>query len=214
MSARPVVVIGSGGHASVLMDVLSAAGCSVEGVITLDHKLWGKTFGGVPVLGGDEALDGRDPKAIALANGVGSVRAPTVRARVFEDYRGRGFRFPAIVHPSAVVAPSVELSDGVQIWAGCVVQAGTVLGLDALVNTGARVDHHCVVGDHVHVAPGAILCGEVHVGARSHIGAGAVVIQGIQVGKDVVVGAGATVTAAVPDGLTVVGVPAREVRRR
>jgi acetyltransferase-like isoleucine patch superfamily enzyme len=81
-----------------------------------------------------------------------------------------------------------------------------------VMNSGAIVEHDCALAHGVHVSPGAVLSGGVNVGARTWIGAGASVIQGIVIGADVTIGAGAVVIRDVPDGVTVVGVPARDVR--
>ncbi|MCP4398008.1 MAG: serine acetyltransferase, partial [bacterium] len=60
---------------------------------------------------------------------------------------------------------------------------------------------------------GAHLCGGVSVGKRVFIGAGATIIPNINIGRDAVIGAGATVICDIPDEVTVVGTPARIVRR-
>lgn len=51
------------------------------------------------------------------------------------------------------------------------------------------------------------------IGDRVRIAAGAKIIGGVTVGNDVTVGANAVVVKDVPDGCTVVGVPARIVKR-
>jgi acetyltransferase EpsM len=61
----------------------------------------------------------------------------------------------------------------------------------------------------VHVSPGAQLGGNVYVGEGAHIGIGASIKPGVKIGKWSVVGAGAVVVNDVPDGVTVVGVPAK-----
>ena len=66
--------------------------------------------------------------------------------------------------------------------------------LPFVINTKASIDHDCIVGAHVHVAPGATLCGSVELDQNVFIGAGAVLIQGLHVGHDAVVGAGVTLT--------------------
>ena len=66
-------------------------------------------------------------------------------------------------------------------------------------------------GDFVSLHPAAVLSGNVTVGERTMVGAGAVVLPGVTIGSDVQVGAGAVVTKDVPDGVTVVGSPAREM---
>jgi len=73
------------------------------------------------------------------------------------------------------------------------------------------VDHDCQIGDHVHIAPGAALSGSVMMGEGCHVGVGATVMQGKTIGQGAVVGAGAVVVDDVAPGVTVYGVPAREM---
>ena len=82
-----------------------------------------------------------------------------------------------------------------------------------LVNHGAVVDHECVIGDGVHIAPGATLCGCITVERNVMIGAGSVVLPRVVIGASSVIGAGAVVTKDVPAGTTVVGNPARIIRQ-
>ena len=95
---------------------------------------------------------------------------------------------------------------------GTTIQAQTQIGQQVILNTGAQVDHDCVIGDYAHIAPGAVLCGRVQVGEGTLIGAAATVIPGIQIGKWAIIGAGAVVTKDVPDFSVVVGVPSRVVK--
>lgn len=191
--SEPVIVVGGGGHAGVVVDVLALLGREILGII--DPALGrGERVHGVRVLGDDAFLEGRDPASTPLANGLGSTRSTALRARVFRELRAPGFRFETLVHPSAVVAASARLEEGVQVMAGAVVQPGALLEANALINTRASVDHDCRIGPDVHVAPGAVLSGGVTVGAGSHIGPGAVVVQGVRIGPDCHVGAGCLVT--------------------
>ena len=80
------------------------------------------------------------------------------------------------------------------------------------MNTVSMIEHDCVIGDHSHVAPGAVLCGGVQVGQMTMVGAGAVVIPDVRVGDNALIGAGAVVTKDVPSNTVVVGNPARIVR--
>ncbi len=205
--SEPVVVMGGGGHAAVVIDALLLAGFEVAGIC--DPKLEPGSLGAsrIAVLGGDDALDGWSPNTTLLANGVGSTRSTEARRGLFERFKKAGYRFATFVHPSAVVAEDVTLDEGAQVMAGAVVQPGAVLGRNTIINTRASVDHHCVIGDHAHVAPGATLSGSVRVGEGSQIGTGASIVQGIQIGRDALVCAGAVVTRDVADGEKVVAVP-------
>ena len=71
------------------------------------------------------------------------------------------------------------------------------LGKGCIVNTCASVDHDCNVGDYVHVAVGAHLCGTVEVGAYTWIGAGATVSNNVSICPECMIGAGAVVVKSV-----------------
>ncbi|GGJ11273.1 pilus assembly protein [Alicyclobacillus cellulosilyticus] len=208
---KPIIVLGGGGHARVLLEALCAAGVSVLGFTVAEPDTGPSHIGGVPCLGTDEVLAHYLPSEIELVNGVGGAGDTAARIRVYKRFVDLGFQFATVIHPSAVVASSVEIGRGVQVMAGAVVQPGARIGDNAIVNTRASVDHDCDVGPHAHIAPGVTLCGGVRVGLGSHIGAGATVIQNVCIGQWCLVGAGALVLRDVPDGRKVYGVPAKEV---
>jgi len=209
----PIVVLGAGGHAKVLIEALRASSAELLGIVDPDLALMGRKVMGVPVLGGDDKVMQYRPDDVQLVDGVGSVTLPQRRTDLFEKFKKRGFSFATVVHPSAVVASDVELGEGAQIMAGAIIQPGTRIGRNSIINTGASVDHDCQIGDHVHVAPGVTLSGAVTVGAGTHIGTGATVVQGVRIGSGGVVGAGALVLNDVPDKVTVMGVPAKAVKQ-
>ncbi len=211
MMNRPVIVIGAGGHAHVLLDVLLMSGAQLLGFVDANTDLAGETNRGVPILGDDDIIYGYDPEHIVLVNGIGSARSTDLRRSVYDRFSAAGYRFVHAIHPSAVISSTVVLKAGVQIMAGAIIQPDALIEEDVLVNTGVIVDHDCRIGAHVHLGPGVTLSGSVGVGAGSHIGTGATVIQGVQIGSGVLVAAGAVVVNDVRDGQHVMGVPAREV---
>jgi serine acetyltransferase len=73
------------------------------------------------------------------------------------------------------------------------------------------VDHDCRVGDFVHIAVGAHLCGTVTVGDGAFICAGATVINNVSVCEGTTVGAGAVVIGNITETGTYVGVPAKRI---
>ncbi len=207
----PLILLGAGGHAKVLLALTLAAGRAVIGVC--DPRLvesGERHWRGLTVLGGDDVLANIDARSHGLINGIGQMPGQTARRRVYEAWRARGFCFPPLVHPSAWVAPGVVLADGVQVMAGAVVQPDSRIGANSVVNTHASIDHDCQVGNHVHIAPGATLCGGVVLDDSVYIGAGATVIQGIRIGAAAVVGAGVSIVREVPGGEVVIGAAVRK----
>ncbi len=207
----PVIVIGGGGHAKVLISTLLLQNRNVLGFVDVKPSL--PPILGVTRLGDDSVVFLHPSDQVRLVNGVGSIDSTALRQTVYETFRKRQYTFDTVIHPSAVIAPDVQIDDGVQIMAGVVVQPGSRLGANAIINTGSRIDHDCLIEAHAHVAPGVTLSGNVQIGRGAHIGTGASVIQGVKVGVRSIIGAGAVVIDDVPEGVTVVGVPAKSVER-
>jgi sugar O-acyltransferase (sialic acid O-acetyltransferase NeuD family) len=205
-----VVLIGGGGHAAVLVDVLERLGHRVLGFSAPDAA---SARVDVPFLGSDEDLLRRFAASDVVAVlGLGKTDIGGRRLQLLAALAGAGLRFPAIVAPAATVHARATLGDATVVLDGAVVATGSRLGRACIVNTNATVDHDCVLGDDVHVAPGATVSGDVSIGAGSMIGAGATVVQGVRVGAGILVGAGATVVADLEEPGTYVGTPARRLR--
>lgn len=203
------IIIGSGGHAKVLIEALLASSAVIKGIVDSNPMLAGSRILGVPVLGGDDVVVEFTPSQIQLVNGVGSIGLPNLRQRLYERFKILGYDFATVIHPSAVVTSDVILGEGSQVMAGAVIQPGSHIGCNTIINTRASVDHDCIIGDHVHISPGVTLSGGVDIGAGSHIGTGATLIQGISIGCGCLVAAGAVVVKDITDGAMVRGVPAR-----
>jgi len=186
----PVVVVGDGGHASVVISSLNRLGVRILGVTGEGKNEKGQILD-VPIIGNDDEINKWRPEEISLVNGIGMLEPGfSQRHACAERFRALGFRFLAVVDPTAVISSDVIISEGAQVMAGVVVQPGTSIGKDAIVNTGARIDHDCFIGDGSHICPGATLAGSVKVGEQSLVGSGATIIPNVQVSERSLVRAG------------------------
>lgn len=216
-SAKPVIILGAGGHASAVADALLAAGRQVLGFTDPNPARHGQLLCGCPVLGDDDVLKSWDREAVELGNGLGGVgRAEDLprRRRMQELLVADGWRFADVRHPTASVSVFALIEPTVQLLAGSRIQPGAIVGEGCIVGTSVIVEHGAYVEPWGHLASGAILCGDVRVGVESHVGAGAVVRQGVRLGAQTVVGAGAVVVEDFAGQGLIVGVPARHKDRR
>jgi UDP-perosamine 4-acetyltransferase len=201
MSTLPVIVLGYGGHAAVVIDTLQCLGRSILGAVgpAPAEGVRPSSLLGVPVLGDDTALEQFPAGTVELVLGVGGGNHPARRRVLFDSWRARGYPFASVIHPSAMVSSHATMGEGVQIMAGAVVQARATLGTNVLVNTRASIDHDCVVGNHTHIAPGVTLCGHVAVGESVLVGAGTVVTPACRIATNVRLRAGTVVTHDWPE---------------
>lgn len=211
---RPLLVIGAGGHARELLDIIDAinderATFDVVGVLDDDARLHGTSVHGIPVLGGIDAAAAHPRVPVAVGIGSSAVRARVVRRLASHDGG-----FPALVHPGASLTRRVALGPGAVVATRAVVTTNVTIGAHAHVNVAATVSHDCTIGDFATIGPGSHLAGAVAVGAGCDIGVGVCAIPGVRLGAWSIVGAGAVVTADAADDATLVGVPARAVRQR
>lgn len=199
-----VAILGSGGHAKVVIDTLLAA----------NQQACISVYDDNPCLVGESLLQ----KFIVSCAPADSfiqqyyhiaIGHNKTRALIAGRYAGRDKLFMSIIHPDSSVSSFAVLADGVLVAANAVVAAGSNVAQGSIINHGAVVDHECEIGEFSHVAPNVTLGGGVVIGARSIVGAGAVVLPGIKLGCDVTVGAGAVVTRDINDGQVVKGIPAR-----
>jgi sugar O-acyltransferase (sialic acid O-acetyltransferase NeuD family) len=179
-----------------------------------DHSNWGSVLNDFPVMGLEEAKV-QFPDA-AVVGGIGSPRA---RQLTMEKAQAAGFAFATLVHPRAEHSRFVEFGPGTVVCAGNILTTNITLGMHIQINLDCTIGHDVFMGDFTTLAPGVHVSGWVHFGKRVYVGTGAVFINGTRdeplfVADDAVVGAGACVTRSVESGTTVVGVPAKPIKRR
>lgn len=205
MLTKPVVLIGGGGHAKVVLDALLSRGLW-DNVIVRDDN---------PALSGTLLLDRiiaypalpDQPARFHVAIGDNDRRR-----RLSEVCRARGGTAIGVVHLRAIIAQSATIGDGCFIAAGATIAPAVCIEEGTIINHGAVVDHDCCIGAFAHVAPNVTLGGGVRVGSNALVGAGATILAGLTIGSGAIIGAGAVVRSDVVADDIVAGVPARTIR--
>ena len=209
MGLEEVVLVGSGGHAKVVIDILEAQerfkliGC-------VDPGKAGSTVLGYPILGDDSILLELYKKGVRKA--FVAIGDNGLRLKLASQISALGYEFINIISPSASVSSKATLGFGIVVMPHAVINACAKVDDQVIINTGATVDHDCIIARGCHIAPGCHMAGNVTIHEGSFLGIGSSVIPGIKIGKWAVIGAASAIVQNVPDLSLSVGVPARVIR--
>jgi sugar O-acyltransferase (sialic acid O-acetyltransferase NeuD family) len=210
-----LLVVGSSGHASVLVDAIELTGGYRIGGYLDDTLPRGTVRRGHLILGGLN-----DAASICAEQSINDVVIAIGdnwwRRKFYSDLTCKcpNLKFPVVKHPSALIAASAEIGIGTAILAHSHVGPGSRVGPFCIINTGSSIDHDCTMQGFASIAPGVFTGGLVQIGECSAIGVGASVSDRISIGSHAVVGTGAVVVRDIPDLVVAYGNPARVQRPR
>lgn len=207
--SKEVVIIGAGGHAKVIADIIQKSGDVVYGF--LDDNLKKGT-----VIANDEKLkvigDFNTRFTLPITHpdlefiiAIGDNK----RRKEIAEKNVPNIKYYTAIHPTANIGIDVSIEEGTTIMANTCINSSAKIGKHCIINTGAIIEHDNKIEDYVHISPNATLCGTVKVGEMAHIGAGVTVRNNIEITSNCVIGAGTVVVKDIEVEGTYVGVPSK-----
>ena len=212
---KRVVIIGAGGHAREVADILrhqipGQSEFRLLGSVVEDREFLNQVSDGISVLGDWTWFEQANRDELDVVCAIGS---PTVRKRLVERAISIGLSFTNVISPLAYVSPDAKIGKGTMIFSSAVVSTNSTVGDHSIINFGSTISHDARVGDFVTISPGVHVAGNVSLSEGCYLGIGSSVIERTSIGAWTIVGAGAVVTRDMPDNVTVVGVPAEVIKR-
>lgn len=193
---KPVIVLGAGGHAKVIIDILSQKKINILGMATLNNSK--KANYDFKILSDEEVIANFDSEEINLVNGLGSLPNDNKRYELSKKYLDFGYKFINIIHTSSIISKSTKILDGAQIMAGVIIGPGCKVGEGTIVNSQSSIDHDCEIENYSHICPGVVCSGNVKIGSFVHISTGVSIINNISIGDNSIIYPGVTLVKDVP----------------
>lgn len=209
------VIVGGGGHAAMIADLLVGTGYRLEGCTDPSVPVGTVVVPGLTVIGTDDILADLRADGVAVAFvGLGGAVDNRARRRLFTRLVELGFALPPVIHPRAHVGLATSLGAASYVLPGAVVGPRCGIGDNVVVNQGSQIAHDSVIGDHCHLTPGALIAGGCTIGAGTTVGMGASVLFGCRVGRDCLIHNSAAVTGDISDNTEYTADGRRLPRRR
>lgn len=186
-SKSNLFLLGNGGHAGVILDMLTEIGVNVSAVYSPVAPVNSTLFADIEHRTSDQDILRYDPENTFLINGIGMLPNKDIRRNVFNRFNNHGYRFISVISPTAKISKHAIIGEGVQIFHNVTVQAGCKIGDHTILNTGVIVEHDCTIGSHNHFAPGTTICGGVETCENVFIGAGATILPNRKISASTVV---------------------------
>lgn len=198
------VVIGTGGHANSILDLIRSTGGRVEYFFGIEDTVYQHKE--IPVF--ELTKFKQFSSDYKYVFGIGDF---TIRNRVFKEMRldEQNLNFPPLIHPTAYVSNSASVGDGTVIFANSYIGPNSNIGKFCIVNTGAIIEHDCHLGDQNFLAPGTILAGNVTINNLCFIGMGSLISDGVSIGSESVIAANSFVNESISFGSFAAGTPAK-----
>jgi sugar O-acyltransferase (sialic acid O-acetyltransferase NeuD family) len=202
---KSYVLLGSGGHATSILDLLESCGISKIYVcgLTNDQKI-----SKYDTISTEEIEKNLDDLQLVLAIGDQKLRSDFMSRNSELMKNGR---FPVLIHPSAFVSPSSDIGSGTIVFAHSYIGPFCSIGNFSIINTHSVVEHGNKLGESVILSPRVTLCGNVSVGNNTFLGLGVGVAPSVEIGANVTIGAFSFVNKSLKQDSKVYGIPAVDI---
>lgn len=211
-----IYLIGAGGHARSILDLLSTNQYDNK-IIIIDYLSLPSTINddyeliqGHVVLKKSlseisNSLTSKDKVYIAAGD-------LNERKKIVESISLNHSCFPSLIAETVILSTTATISNiGISIHHGVYVAPHVNIGDFTIINSGAILEHEVIIGQNTHIAPGAIITGRCNIGSNVFVGAGAIVTNSVKVVDNVTIGAGAVVVCDLLEEDSVyVGIPAKK----
>ncbi len=213
VSKRRLIYLGAGPYPYAMFDCLGSRDgrpYELAGFVqNLDVNRRGETFEGYPVHWVEDLAP-----LVSTHDFVCPVADPAAKKKFVEQVKPYGVRFPTVAGELTHISTRSEIGEGLCLSRLSTICSHCRIGRHLTVMISVVISDEVVIGDYVFIGAGTKTGGGVEIGDGSFIGLNSAIRDHVKIGKNVTVGTGSVVVKDVPDGVTVVGNPARIVEPR
>lgn len=205
MNKELISIIGAGGHARSLINIIDKKQFVIEGIYDDSYENRVLEFiHDVEVKGTLFEV----PKKLKVIIATGDINKRSIQLDMFKNQLLDSNFF----HRTSTIENNVVLGNRNHFFANTLLNSYVKIGDNNIVNSGAIIEHETVIGNDNHISVGVVLCGRVIIGSNCFVGAGSVIIDKIKICDGVTIGANSLVINDILEPGTYVGNPLRKIK--
>lgn len=206
---KPLVIIGSSGHAISVANVAISAGYVIKNFV--DASKYGSTQLGIEIISDLNSIP--NPKDYCYAIAIGD---NWTRYQVYNQLKHKygELVYPILIHSSATISVFANIGQGTIIMPQAVVGPRTSIGDFCILNTHSSIDHDCLMQNYCSLAPSATTGGNVYIGELSAVLIGAKISHKLNIGNNCIIGANSYLNKNTSNNQVFYGTPAKLIRTR
>ena len=189
---REILILGAGGHCRSIIDVIELEDkFRIAGIIDNELPVGSRVLD-YEVIGNDNDLENLRSKYEYAIIGVGQIKTPKIRIKLFNLLKGLDFKLPVIVSPRAYVSKYAKIGEGTVIMHDALVNTNAKIGKNCIINTKALIEHDVIIEDNCHISTGAIVNGGTIIRKNTFFGSNAMAKEYIEIEAESIIGGGVT----------------------
>ena len=178
-------------------------------VFIVDGVTTDEEVNGIKVLEYEEAKM-KYGSTLDVSVGIGE---PMVRKNKFEQLKKDGINTPTLIHPDVHIPESTTIGKGVTIQYGCSISCNVIIEDYVYIHPLCCIGHDAILFEGCTVSGLGGIAGTVKIGRFTYVGMSAAIKENVSIGDNSIIGMGSVVYNDIPDGMTVLGNPARPIVR-
>lgn len=212
---KNLYIIGAGGFGREVLWLVNRINqkekiWNIQGFIDDNKELYGKIENGYKILGDSNYLKNLNGDIYVVI----AIGMPKIKEKIIKKLDNNPkIHFATLIDPSVILSEEVKIGQGSIICAGNIITVNINIGEHVIVNLDSTIGHDSIIEDFATICPNCNISGNTRIKKYSTIGTGTKIIQGLTIGENVITGAGTVIIRDIEDNCTVVGNPARIVKK-
>jgi len=147
---------------------------------------------------------------IEVVIGVGE---PVIREILYKKLIETNCSLATLIHPKSNLSGRSKIGSGVVIGYASSISHNVTLGDNVFVQPNVIIGHDVEVMNSTIISPGVCVGGNVLIGSAVFVGFNTSIKQGCNIGDHTIIGMNSSVNRNIPNGVLVVGNPARVIAK-